>query len=207
MSAIQSAAIKAWWSARKAAGWVKPKISDDERRRREREAHAKKRAENPTAMNAIAMTSYYANHEHNKAKRRQQYAERAEQHRANDKARRMAQRERFSELGRARYERTKDRRRAENAAWRSKNREKLRANARKRDALKAQTSVGPVDYVAILTSANGICGICRGAVDTSDPKAYHFDHIVPLSRGGGHVQENIQLAHAKCNMRKHARVA
>lgn len=207
MSAAQSVAIKAWWDARKAAGWSAPKMSAEEARRRDRERQAIKRKAHPEAHREASKRRYYADHEAVKAKRRQKYAEQANRHRAIDKARRAAHPERYSELSRARYERNRERKLAVNTAWREKNRERVRANARRRDALKARTAIGPVDYRAILAASGGLCGICGGVVDASNPKAYHYDHIVPLARGGAHVQSNIQLAHAKCNMRKWAKSA
>lgn len=60
----------------------------------------------------------------------------------------------------------------------------------------------------------GICALCGQPVDTS---AYHttaegyfithgtypsIDHIIPLSRGGTHTWNNVQLAHCKCNSLK-----
>jgi 5-methylcytosine-specific restriction endonuclease McrA len=207
VSAIQAAAIREWWAKRKAAGWSKPRISAAEKKRRERERKATKFAENPDKYRALSLKSYYANHEANKAKKRRKYAERAEFHRANDKARRLKNIDIVREQERARYARNPTRALAINTRWRAKNKERTRANARRRDALKAKTRIGPVDYRDILAASNGLCGICGSSVDTSNPKAYHYDHIVPLSRGGGHVQENLQLAHAKCNMKKHARIA
>ena len=36
-----------------------------------------------------------------------------------------------------------------------------------------------------------------------DPMSASLDHIVPLSRGGTHTLDNVQLAHLACNERKH----
>lgn len=52
-----------------------------------------------------------------------------------------------------------------------------------------------------------VCGICSESVDRSlkypDPKSASLDHIIPLSKGGGHTMGNVQLAHLGCNCRKH----
>lgn len=40
---------------------------------------------------------------------------------------------------------------------------------------------------------------------TQDDRAPELDHILPLSQGGGHVQENVQCACRKCNSDKGAR--
>lgn len=55
----------------------------------------------------------------------------------------------------------------------------------------------------------GICQICGKAVDYSDIKNGHIrkfyptlDHIIPLSKGGTHTWNNVQLAHMMCNAGK-----
>jgi 5-methylcytosine-specific restriction endonuclease McrA len=73
-----------------------------------------------------------------------------------------------------------------------------------RRARKAMTAVGKVDYGDIMRRWDGKCHICRCAVMVGEPT--HFDHIVPLAAGGAHVTENIWPAHARCNLRKQARV-
>lgn len=49
----------------------------------------------------------------------------------------------------------------------------------------------------------GRCGICRKRVAAlRGPMRPSIDHIVPLSKGGGHELANVQLAHYQCNLRK-----
>ena len=45
------------------------------------------------------------------------------------------------------------------------------------------------------------CGICG---ERPDGLEYHFDHIVPIARGGAHHIGNLQFAHAACNLQKGA---
>ena len=42
----------------------------------------------------------------------------------------------------------------------------------------------------------GLCGICGEWVQ---PRHVSIDHKVPLSKGGTHTRDNVQLAHLKCN--------
>lgn len=53
------------------------------------------------------------------------------------------------------------------------------------------------------------CGICGGAVKADpkfpDPKSASVDHIMPISQGGAHALDNVQLAHLGCNAAKGAR--
>jgi 5-methylcytosine-specific restriction endonuclease McrA len=209
VSAIQAAAIKAWWAKRFAAGEVQRYDRNrnlEKRRAIDRESKHRARAANPERARANLMKWYRAHRDEQLQKRRAKYAEQIERHRARDRARYLANHEHLRELDLARYAKNPAAKLAIHKKWRDKNRERVRANARRRDALKAATRVGPVDYRLVLAVSGGICGICGQAVDTSNPKAYHYDHKVPLARGGAHVQDNIQLAHAKCNMKKHASV-
>lgn len=55
----------------------------------------------------------------------------------------------------------------------------------------------------------GICQICGKPTDANDIKAGHIgkayptlDHIIPLSKGGSHTWDNVQLAHMSCNAGK-----
>lgn len=47
------------------------------------------------------------------------------------------------------------------------------------------------------------CGICGDYIDRNidypDPMSRSLDHIVPMARGGGHVPDNLQIAHWLCN--------
>ena len=51
------------------------------------------------------------------------------------------------------------------------------------------------------------CAICGGMCDPNDhgwteyfgPTSPTIDHIQPMSKGGGHIWENVQVAHALCN--------
>lgn len=59
-----------------------------------------------------------------------------------------------------------------------------------------------------LIKRNGLrCAICGEMCDLNDhewtnysgPKHPTIDHIIPMSKGGGHVWDNVQVAHAICN--------
>jgi 5-methylcytosine-specific restriction endonuclease McrA len=50
----------------------------------------------------------------------------------------------------------------------------------------------------------GICGICKDPCLLEDASV---DHILPISRGGHHTWDNVQLAHLTCNKRKGDRFA
>lgn len=63
----------------------------------------------------------------------------------------------------------------------------------------------------IFTRDQGVCQLCHQAVDRrltpNHRLAATLDHIVPVSKGGSHHEDNIQLAHRGCNSGKRDRVA
>jgi hypothetical protein len=87
--------------------------------------------------------------------------------------------------------------------WREQNPERwyaivYAARDRRRAAIGA--AVERVDYALILAEYGMVCHICTG--DIPSRKDLHFDHVIPLARGGPHVQDNIKPSHARCNQRK-----
>lgn len=76
-----------------------------------------------------------------------------------------------------------------------------RAHA-KRHALKVGATIGEVDVAALFARDKGRCQICRKKVD---PKNWHMDHVIPLSKGGEHNMRNLRVTHPICNRRKGSR--
>ena len=48
-----------------------------------------------------------------------------------------------------------------------------------------------------------VCGLCGGGVEEDD---IHIDHIIPVSKGGKDMLDNLQVSHSTCNLRKGNRV-
>jgi 5-methylcytosine-specific restriction endonuclease McrA len=67
-----------------------------------------------------------------------------------------------------------------------------------------------VDFSLVYQAFQGICQGCFGPVDRNipwpDPMSESLDHIRPISKGGRHNYENVQLMHLRCNMRKGASI-
>ena len=64
-----------------------------------------------------------------------------------------------------------------------------------------------IDPRVVYERDGGICQICRKPVrfgGRKGPNSPAIDHVIPLARGGDHSYANVQLAHARCNSRKHA---
>lgn len=98
--------------------------------------------------------------------------------------------------------------RAHRERWRAANPERTRQlsreNQARRKARALATSVEPVDYAAVLHMHGMVCHLCRRPI--SHRRYLHFDHVIPLARGGHHVASNIRPAHRRCNLRKGSRL-
>ena len=86
-----------------------------------------------------------------------------------------------------------------------------KANYHKRRAQKLGTQVEDLRPLDIYERDVWLCGLCMTPVDPDcvwpDPKSASLDHIQPLSLGGTHTYENVQLAHLVCNVSKGNRIA
>jgi 5-methylcytosine-specific restriction endonuclease McrA len=83
--------------------------------------------------------------------------------------------------------------------WAQENPEKACQKVAKRNAIKKALTIGKVDYTEIIKRDGYICHICGGEVNKDD---VHFDHVIPLSKGGSHSMDNIKVSHSHCNLVK-----
>jgi 5-methylcytosine-specific restriction endonuclease McrA len=64
----------------------------------------------------------------------------------------------------------------------------------------------PIKKAAIFERDQWVCGLCGEPVDKDiawpNLECATLDHIIPMSRGGDHVETNVQLAHFLCNLMK-----
>lgn len=88
--------------------------------------------------------------------------------------------------------------------------DRRRANYHKRRALKKKLPAADIRPLDIYERDSWVCGLCGDGIDPDaawpDPLSASLDHILPLSKGGHHVPENVQAAHLSCNVRKGNRV-
>ena len=57
------------------------------------------------------------------------------------------------------------------------------------------------DFIkSVRSKRTAVCYYCQKQVSTKD---VHFDHMVPLSKGGPHSVENLCVSCAHCNLSKH----
>jgi 5-methylcytosine-specific restriction endonuclease McrA len=78
-----------------------------------------------------------------------------------------------------------------------------RDHARHHKSLRRARAVGNgierVSYRRIVERDGMVCHLCGNAVATHE---LSYDHIVPISRGGRHAEDNIKVAHRLCNVRR-----
>lgn len=84
-------------------------------------------------------------------------------------------------------------------AWTKANRSKKAAATHRYRARLKGASIGAVDFEQIKARDGMVCHICRELVTEA---TLGFDHVMPLSRGGAHTEENIAVCHRRCNSRK-----
>jgi 5-methylcytosine-specific restriction endonuclease McrA len=166
-------------------------------------AQAKHREHNRDRISARAKAERLANGEHRRAVERKSHEKHREQKRAYELRRRTEnlERERVRQAAfrEANRERLRQRRRELYLQNIERRRLKSRQEAMLRQARKAAVVVEPVSYRAIWERDQGICYLCGGGIEPSD---VHYDHVVPLSKGGAHSMANIRATHSICNLRK-----
>lgn len=106
-------------------------------------------------------------------------------------------------LDREWVEKNRERKLAINRKWQKKT--QLDSGHRGR-AKKFGVKYTPINKLTIFERDLWICGLCREPVDKDIPwpdlLCATLDHIIPMSRGGDHVESNVQLAHFLCNLMK-----
>ena len=83
------------------------------------------------------------------------------------------------------------------------------ANARRR-ANQRGLPAEKFSYAEIFDRDQWTCQLCGRPIDPKlrgrTAKSVSIDHILPISRGGGHIRDNVQAAHFGCNVRKSNRL-
>lgn len=100
------------------------------------------------------------------------------------------------------YEKNKTARKARQAAWRRGNPHAVRSQiatrrARKKNLAVELTNEQRADVIALYAKARALSEL------TGEP--YHVDHIKPLSKGGLHHPDNLQVLRGVDNLRKGVR--
>lgn len=105
------------------------------------------------------------------------------------------------ECAQERWQENKEKYTATSAKWRKANPLKdLRRSQSYTARKKKATTIDPVDYEHILERDGLWCYICEHAILPG--QKMHFDHVIPLARGGEHTEDNLKPTHHVCNVRK-----
>lgn len=96
------------------------------------------------------------------------------------------------------YEQNKAKHYARSRAWIKINPDKNRAYKQKRRATKISRTHPLHDFA----TEEAMCRRCSELELLTGAK-HHIDHIIPLSRGGWHHHENLQILPARINAKKH----
>lgn len=170
-----------------------------------------RRTENPERIAAYNRAWREANPETAKRLTAAWREKNAERYAASKAAWQRKNRERLREVVRAKRATDPEKYSLPLAAWKAANRERVREYQQKRRAAGYGAPVSDVDLSLLLDKSEGLCGLCAAPLafgaDWPEPLSVSVDHIVPLSRGGAHDLQNMQMAHLVCNLRKGDRAA
>lgn len=95
--------------------------------------------------------------------------------------------------------------------WRYQNKDKKREYNRARKALLKNLKTEEFTEKDILNTYGNDCHICNSPIDMNAPRwtasqgwemSLHFDHVIPISKGGANSIENVRPSHAICNIKK-----
>ena len=96
------------------------------------------------------------------------------------------------------YIKNRQKRLARMKTYYQNNTEVFRKGWRKRRALEKQTLTEPYTRQQIIQIYGDNCYLCNKPIDND----YHLDHIIPISKGGTDLIENIRPTHPLCNLQK-----
>ena len=156
----------------------------------------------PESQRSSKLRWYYRNHERERARALEWHQRNPEKSKANKRAWRLSNPEKRRLQKRKSYFRNRDRVLAANKAWFSVNRSAsnvIKKNYKHRK--RAASSVDCKKAIALL-HLMPFCQWCFTLL-TAKPE---IDHVVPLSRGGQHIPENLVASCRSCNASKGSRL-
>lgn len=89
----------------------------------------------------------------------------------------------------------------------------VRRNGAKRRALIMKNGHEPYTEKQVIEKYGTVCHLCNVEIDFSAPRytgkpgwqnGLHIDHVIPISRGGPDILENVRPSHGLCNLSKNA---
>lgn len=94
-----------------------------------------------------------------------------------------------------------------NKLWHKKNSSKVKEKSkRNRHIRRARLRAVPYERIASIKVWSDNFGICHICLNPVSFESMHLEHVVPLSRGGAHVYDNLRPSHPLCNLSKGTRL-
>ena len=106
-------------------------------------------------------------------------------------------------LGRKWYQANASNKAEYNRQWAKANPERIKSHWATRRARKLQIRCENISRLFVIERDNSTCYLCG---DLCPSEQIHIDHVIPLKRGGSHTYDNVRVACARCNHRKHTRL-
>ena len=153
---------------------------------------------NKEKINARHRAYHEANKEKLNACHRVYHEANKEKISAHQRAYHEANKEKINACSRAYHEANKEKLNACSRAYYEANKDKFLAKDAKRRALKVPALLPTTDDKLIQNLYKQ-----RELMSKKHNEVYHVDHIIPLSIGGAHHQDNLRIITAKENLKKH----
>ena len=155
------------------------------------------REANADKIKARAKAYYEANADKLKARNKAYYEANIDKEKARNKTYREANTDKIKARAKAYYEANADKAKVKRKAYRQANKQLIHAQTVKRRALKIPALLPTTDDELIKKLYKQ-----RAEMSEKHGEKYHVDHIIPLSIGGAHHQDNMRIITAKENMEK-----
>lgn len=140
-------------------------------------------------------------------KSKKYYARKKDRLTAYKKAYYLKHRERLLQKSKDHHAANRERRNSYIKRWQKANPEKVHYHGNKRRALELAAQGNLITIQAYVRSVKSrrtaVCYYCGTRFASSK---VHFDHIVPLAKGGAHSAENLCVSCPPCNRRKHTKL-
>ena len=159
------------------------------------------RLRNPEKCRARNKELYWENPEKYREKTRKWLSENKEKVREKDREWKKNNASKVKKARREYYLRNLEKEHGQSRRWRKENPEKNLAKEQKRRAIKAKVEHGYVPLITELVKRqDGKCNGCQ--LKFSKRLKPTLDHIIPISKGGPHIESNVQALCLSCNIRK-----
>lgn len=113
------------------------------------------------------------------------------------------------------YSKNKEKIKEKGIRYHKNNPHSSRENERRRRARLKKSIVIKYSEQDVLNIYGTDCYLCKNKIDLSASRkqgfgkwemGLHIDHVIPISKGGGDIIENVRPSHALCNLKKNDKI-